>query len=87
MLTSIFEGVIACRDDGRFRDNCRVSCLTFDSITDRLSKFAEQNDVRVPSEKAFVDMPMRVAMTLSYHPQESGIPVWCCEVHCNRQCQ
>ena len=39
---------------------------------DQLVEFADENDMRMPAANAYVNMPMRVAMTLAYLAQEGG---------------
>lgn len=65
-------GVLECAHDGWFKKNLRVSRNTFSWIVDRLTAYSEQHDCFKRGPNAFVDMPMGVAMTLSYLSQESG---------------
>ena len=65
-------GILECAHDGWFKKNLRVSRNTFSWIVDRLTAYSEQHDCFKRGPNAFVDMPMGVAMTLSYLSQESG---------------
>ena len=46
---------------------------TFDQIVATLAEETLRLDRRIPAANAFVDMRMRVAMTLAYLAQEGGL--------------
>ena len=72
ILNNVWEGAVACSDDGWNRKNLRVSRPTFEWIVTKITTFAELNGFRVPGENTYVDFNMAVAMMLQYLFQESG---------------
>ena len=73
--TSVCSGVENCTDDAWYKINLRVSRDTFNAIVKILEEFALEKELRVPAKNAYVEMRMRVAMTLSYLSQEGGFSV------------
>ena len=65
-------GVLTCESDGWHKRNLRVSRITFEKIVSICATFAFENGIKTPGQNAFVDMSMRVAMTLAYLANEGG---------------
>ena len=71
-------GAESCSDDGWYRRHLRVSGSTFNQIVSKLTDVASQHGHRVPASNAYVNMRMRVAMTLAYLSDQGGFKTIAC---------